>query len=131
MKRILVAIIAILYLASTSGATINFHYCMGELVDANISSEKKEKCKKCGMPQKKRASKACCEDTHKLVKVEQGHEKGIFDMPSFVLDDVLVNYTDSYQFVPITTIVQSNPATGPPLLASRVPLYIYHCHFNI
>src|SRR5690606_24122706 len=122
-------ILSILYLASTSGATISMHYCMDKLVDAELSGKEKEKCANCGMF-KKKTKNGCCEDVHKLMKVEQGHEKGSFDIPSFLQHDLFVTHVTSYTCYIPEVRVTSNPSTGPPLL-NTVPRFIRYCNFRI
>ena len=130
MKKFIAAILSILYLASTSGATINMHYCMGKLVDTRLAAKEDKKCPKCGMV-KKKTGKGCCEDVHKLVKVEQGHEMGSFNIPSFLQPDLFIKHTTSYTFYTPEVWVDNNPSRGSPPLTSSIPLFIRYCNFRI
>lgn len=74
MKRFLVIILSILYMASAMGATVEFHYCMGHNMGANFVHKSDDKCRKCGMHKSK--SKGCCHDEHKTFKTsEHNHSK--------------------------------------------------------
>ena len=75
MKRLLVTILAILYLGTSTGATIHMHYCMGKLVDMKLWHSGRDKCGNCGMKKSKACAKKCCKDEHKLVKLEKDHRK--------------------------------------------------------
>lgn len=49
MKKFLVAILALLYLTTSTGATVHMHYCMGKLIDWGFTHSKKDSCENCGM----------------------------------------------------------------------------------
>ena len=49
MKNFFVAILAFLYISTSTGAFVHVHYCMGELADWGIGYNKSTKCGKCGM----------------------------------------------------------------------------------
>ena len=67
MKKFLVTILSILYLSTTFGATIHFHYCMDKLVYFGLESQRDVKCNSCGM-EKADADKGCCKDDYKQVR---------------------------------------------------------------
>src|ERR1700744_5183401 len=83
MKRLLVTILSILYMASATGATIHVHYCMGKLISASFVHHGADKCGRCGM---KRTAKGngCCKDEHKTIKASDQHlfANAIFHTPS-------------------------------------------------
>ena len=60
MKQFLILILSFTYFASTSGATVYMHYCMGKMVEWNVMGSEKNKCPNCGMDKKE--EKACCKD---------------------------------------------------------------------
>src|SRR5437868_537361 len=72
MKRILVTILSILYMASAMGATVHLHYCMGEFMDASLMHRDEHKCGKCGML-KTEKDNGCCKDEHKTLKTAEHH----------------------------------------------------------
>ena len=72
MKKIVIAILAIIYLFTSMGASIELHYCMGKFADQSLWQSGSSKCRICGMQKKnKSVNKGCCRDEYKLVKVEQ------------------------------------------------------------
>jgi hypothetical protein len=68
MKRLVVVLIALVYLAVSSGFTVHVHYCMGHVVGASLLDEAGDRhaCSKCGM--KKKAGNGCCHHEQKIVK---------------------------------------------------------------
>ena len=77
MRRVLVSILAVLYLAMTGGVTFCAHYCMGEAHGTELSlfSNEEHACGSCGMT-KKSEGNGCCKDEHKTLKLEQKHVPG-------------------------------------------------------
>ena len=73
MKRFLTSILALLYLALASGAGIEVHHCMGEVVGAALHTglldtgddEAGHHCGKCGMVKSAGQSNGCCKDETK------------------------------------------------------------------
>lgn len=72
MKKCVVFILAVLYIGSSTGATIHLHYCMGKLVNMSLSKDQAKKCPNCpGEEKNGSCSKDCCKDLHKTVKLEK------------------------------------------------------------
>ena len=72
MKRFCLAILAILYLTTSMGATIHLHYCMGELVECSLWNKNSSKCSKCGMEKNPESTdNGCCKDEHRHIKIEK------------------------------------------------------------
>lgn len=70
MKKIIVVILTILYLGSSSGATVNFHYCLGRLSDWSINEVKESKtCSGCGMKSGKKGK--CCKEESRQYKIDK------------------------------------------------------------
>ena len=68
MKKLLIAIVALLYIGSSTGATVHLHYCMGKLADWGIGHDKSENCSQCGMEKTDKKDNGCCKDEHKFIK---------------------------------------------------------------
>ena len=68
MRKFVTAILAVLYLGTSSGATMHMHYCMGQLADWGMSNSKSKACPKCGMEQKDKVNKGCCSDQQQFIK---------------------------------------------------------------
>src|SRR6185295_20228695 len=63
MKKILVSILAVFYLATSVGATVHLHYCMDKFINWSLLKGG-DKCSKWGMEK----DGGCCKDENKFVK---------------------------------------------------------------
>ena len=129
MKRFLVTILAMLYLASVTGANIHLHYCMGVLVSWKLNEKNSQnKCSKCGMTSKK----GCCEDKHKFVTGEKDQKMvkagvNIFKTPVSVITNSYCNYTLTYTYKDVRELLFRHTPPDKP----NVPVYISNCVFRI
>jgi hypothetical protein len=71
MKKIIVGILAFLYLGVSSGIAMEIHYCMGKKAGVEFYGSDNDKCGKCGMKEKKGS---CCNDQHKFYKLHDSHK---------------------------------------------------------
>lgn len=125
MKQVLTTILAILYLATSSGAAITIHYCMGKVVTETVVEKKA--CGKCGMEKKG----GCCEDKVKLVKTQDNHsfQTAAITFASFTA----ILQTNYIVFTPGFAVLTSAFAThnnSPPDL-SGISLFIRNCVFRL
>ena len=67
MKKFVTAILAVLYLGTSTGATVHMHYCMGKLADWGLGHNKSKTCGNCGMEKSEEKDNGCCKDEHKFV----------------------------------------------------------------
>lgn len=124
MKRFLVVILSLLYMASAMGATVEFHYCMGRNMGANFVHKHDDKCRKCGMHKSK--SKGCCHDEQKVLKTSEHQlSKGGFKMtvPVFILP-AIVQYNAAPAFIVLPGNIASFAAHAPPDISGHCPAYI-------
>ena len=70
MKKLLIAILAIVYLGVSSGVAMTIHYCMGKVSSIDLLHQN-DKCGKCGM---KTGSGGCCKDEFKIFKLKDSHK---------------------------------------------------------
>lgn len=73
MKKLLIILLLFVYANSLVGATMHFHYCMGELVEISFNAYEDQTCGKCGMDAT--TKKGCCEDVQKEIKLKTEHQK--------------------------------------------------------
>lgn len=132
MKRALLTILTIFYLGVSSGATLHFHYCMGELVKLSLLSEQKKSCDFCGMSSKEIQEKSCCKDNFSEAKVDQSKENSETVYQFKQLQQVILNKTLSevnYHPLPIET-GKAALSNAPPSL-SDIPVFILNCTYRI
>jgi len=128
MRRVLVSLLAILYLAAGAGFTLREHYCMGQMIGTSIEHPAHQsdthRCDRCGM--EKKSNKGCCKDKVKTLKAspDQTLTKAFNPQPP-VFD---MEPPHAYSYIADAPVFAMNthpaaPKHGPPL-ASGVPLYL-------
>lgn len=83
MKKVVVLIVAVCYLAVTCGVVVNSHYCMDRLASKTLFVSQGDKCGRCGMDIHE--SNGCCRDEVQIVKMEEDQQKATvtsYDIPS-------------------------------------------------
>lgn len=67
MKKLLAAILLLLYFTVNTGFVISSHYCMDKIQSVQLGVAESKKCTKCGMEK----HGGCCRDEVKVVKLQQ------------------------------------------------------------
>ncbi|MET3114973.1 hypothetical protein AAKU52_002713 [Pedobacter sp. CG_S7] len=132
MKRTLLTILAIFHLGISQGATVYFHYCMGELVQLDLNTPKQNSCDYCGMSKKERKKDSCCKDEVKQAKVDNSKKTGLaqfqFQQTSFaVLKNDVLEPRDIAVSEESGNVIWSN---APPK-GMQIPVFILHCTYRI
>ena len=130
MKKFLVTILAIIYLAASSGAMVNLHYCMGKLVSWSLSDKKDGICGSCGM--QKAGHKGCCHDEQKLVKIEKDQKASetAFKFLDLSSGAIVISFTGLQPVYP-SSVVTDNPYPHAPPRLGAVPIFVLNCNFRI
>jgi hypothetical protein len=129
MKKIIVGILAVLYLAVSSGVVMELHYCMGKLAGVELYGGKDDKCGRCGMTEKKGG---CCHDELKIYKLEDAH-KNVTNAISFDGGQVAVihNHADYTSWLqPLQPASIQTPVHSPPDIVGP-SINITNCVFRI
>lgn len=126
LKKLLVILLLMVYGLSSSGMTIQFHYCCGKLKSIQLSPVSE---KKCGMKHSmKMLNKPCCNDKQVELKLkgEQRTEqaKFVFFTPDLPKKNEFILTTE-----PVVAKNIVPEIFAPPPLAD--PLYIFHCVYRI
>jgi hypothetical protein len=133
MKKLIVCILAVLYIGSSTGATVHLHYCMGKLVAMKLwHPSEAAKCSKCGMKKNTTCAKSCCKDEHKTIKLEKDQKpaQAFLNLTEPALATVPVNYTDIVS-ISTNSIAQQFPVSNAPPRSPKVQTHILHCSFRI
>jgi hypothetical protein len=80
MKRVAALILFLIYLFPSTGATLHYRYCMGEMVDLSFWGNNEKDCGKCGMEMKGPENNGCCNDEQKWVKLADDQALFISDL---------------------------------------------------
>ncbi len=132
MKKFIIVIVAILYIGTSTGATIHFHYCMGKLVNWNLRNIPNERCGGCGMKISHQSKKnGCCKDEYKQIKNDKDQKLTqthlLLTQPVYIAP---LTYQSAFLFISHSTICETNEVSnGPP--QSWVPIHIRNCIFLI
>ena len=141
MKKLLIAILAVVYLASSIGATIHLHYCMDKLVAWSLGNEKTSNiaCPFCGMAKTTsdkhcgKQVKGCCKDEQKQIKVDKD-QKAPNDIGfSYAKPFLQIANHTSFE-IPSLAIISPTleyPTSHAPPRAGNVPLFIRNSVFRI
>lgn len=130
MKRSLVFIFMLFYFGVASGATVEFHYCMGKLVEWGMAQPSESKdCSKCNMSEAE--SKDCCKKDQQEVKIEKA-QKAEFSFQFKSLSSIIVlPYIFESGLTTITqTISGANYSHAPPR-TPKTPVFVMLRTFRI
>jgi hypothetical protein len=129
MKKALVAIILICYLAVSCGVVINFHYCMDQLSSTRLFASESKICNKCGMHSQK--NHGCCRDEVKILRMKTDQQKvRVIQLSNF--PSTIASITSTFIVIPSYNTDPSNQWQGhsPPLLITQ-DTYLQNCVFTI
>jgi hypothetical protein len=128
MKKILVSILAVFYLASSVGATVHLHYCMDKLINWSLLNSDGDKCGKCGMEK----DGGCCKDENKFVKNNIDQKVAESSIQPIKMEVVATSaafvYPSEYHF---TSIIQENHLSHAPPRNNGVGIYILNSVFRL
>ena len=132
MKKFIVAILAVLYLGTSTGATVHMHYCMGKLADWGLGHNKSKTCGNCGMEKSEEKDNGCCKDEHKFVKDDNDQKTTESFVTNFSLQviDIPVECFTSSEIL-VSSVTEKHPVSHAPPRSSGVAVYIRNCTFLI
>jgi hypothetical protein len=131
MKKLFITVLAIFYLSVSSGATVHFHYCMGELIEWGLSDNdfaKENDCSNCGM--KKGLSEDCCKDQKQEYKLKESQKAPLNTLQPLVFALAPVTYPDFNQILPSTPADLIPERIAPPR-TPKTAVFIRNCNYRI
>ena len=133
MKKLFVAILAVYYLGTSAGATLQLHYCMDKLVDWRLwtSGKKDNKCSSCGMAKNEPTNNGCCKDEHKQIKLENDHRAADGYQQVQLLSVIIPLRLIQLPLIDLPAFTEENPANSAPPRSSGVAVYIRNEVFRI
>ncbi len=130
MKRLLVVLLSLIYLAASSGFTLRQHYCMGQLIGTAIHYATPpgdtHRCGRCGM-EKKSDDNGCCKDQVKTFKAspDQLPVKSLQAPAMIAVVPLQIFWAMAgTPDLPNRSTVTSAPAHGPPGKGGALPIYL-------
>jgi hypothetical protein len=126
MKRLITFLVAVFYLAVSSGIALQVHYCMDEVAAFTLLPADSDKCDTCGMK-----GNSCCRNEITFIKLQDAHKQPVigFEAQSFV--SVLPEKV--YAVLPAGLVLitkQRFSGISPPPELSRKK-YVLHCRYNV
>jgi len=129
VKKIIALILFVLYLVTSSGATINFHYCMGKFIGWDISSPVNQECSNCGMT--KENKKGCCNDKQETLQLKKDPlAASVNIIPNNTFLYLNTQYFSSVKFFRTNHVAEACSAHGPPGL-KPISSLVFNCVFRI
>ncbi len=132
MKKIIVTILAFVFIVTSTGAMVHMHYCMGKLADWGIGHSESSTCGRCGMQNNEGEDNGCCKDEHQLMKndADQKITETGFQMTQQLAVVLPVENIEFPAFW-VTSTIAENPFNHGPPLGGDVALYLRNCVFLI
>jgi len=132
MKRFFVAILALLYITTSTGATFHMHYCMGNFVDWGFGQNNAKSCSNCGMQESGQKDKGCCKDENKFLKndTDQKVTESAFQFIQLIAVSLPPSFVELASNV-FPSVTENNPIGHSPPRSCGVAVYIRNCVFLI
>ena len=128
MKKFFVAILAILYLSTSIGATIHLHYCMGKLVEWGLWDKNGSICSNCGMEREPGSNNKCCKDESKRIKIDKDQKlsESRIHLNEIITGTTLIDFPNYSTSFPLFSPGRLAKINGPPL-CRNTSLNIFNC----
>jgi hypothetical protein len=124
MKKILLSLLAVLYLGISSGIAMDIHYCMGKISQVKFYGKANSNCDKTG-------KKSCCSEKYKFYKLSTAHNT-VFNNISFATTGVaIINEYPSYNWQCTTGVAHKSVTNNSPPIYIRRSARILNCIFRI
>lgn len=132
MKKFLIIIVAFAYLATSIGATLHMHYCMGKLAGWEIGYNQSHARAKCGNTKTGRVTNGCCRDELQVIKnnTDQKITESV-NQASQLVATVIPSSFIKFSSADIFVIAKEKPVINAPPGRSGIAIYIYDCSFLI
>lgn len=130
MRKIFIFILAVVYLAASTGVMMQRHYCMNRLVGWSLTQQQDDMCNKCGMD-KSDKKKGCCNDEAIKVKISDDQQSNFitvhFESPVYpaVHDHVVYE-----SLLPVSSLHKYITGHGPPG-DPAIPVFLRNNVFRI
>ncbi len=133
MKKSLFTILALIYMAASTGATIHLHYCMGRLAETGFFQQEGGHCNLCGMEKSGDEDNGCCNDREETVKISIDQKYAAahifhFEQPFTNLEATYTGFLPRFQ---VAACDKVPPVSNAPPRSQQVPEYLLNCLFRI
>ena len=132
MKKLIIAILALFYISTSTGATLHMHYCMGKLADWGLGHNNSKTCGECGMEKSEEKDNGCCKDEYKFIKNDTDQKTA--EVGQQMLQMLAVALPVSVTEIPSNdfhSVTEENPISHAPPRSCSIAVYIRNCVFLI
>lgn len=132
MKKVVAILLSLLYLGTSTGATIHVHYCMGKLAGWGVRQNEVRTCGNCGMEKVDGEDNGCCKDEHKFLKnvSDQKFVETAFQLTGLTAHALIPVHKD-FAFVAKASVAEAYPASNAPPRSSTIAAYILNRTFLV
>jgi hypothetical protein len=127
MKKIIVFILAFIYMGVTSGIAMDIHYCMGKKAGFDFYKSTNDKCGKCGM----KGKKGCCKDDHKFYKLSDSHKNVSNDLKFEIFSNPVITVFVLYDWNIYPSFCCKQIQNNSPPVISSPSLCVMNCIFRL
>jgi hypothetical protein len=111
VKKLLLAISMVTYMALSCGIAMEIHYCMGSKAGVDFYGAAKDKCGKCGMKEKK----GCCHDEYKFYKIEDSYKNACNDISFATPEAAIISTWSLFDWqITSTDVITAYHINSPP-----------------
>ena len=130
VKKFIAAILTLIYLGSTTGATVHMHYCMGKVESWTLVAHDEKNCDNCGMKLATEKDKSCCKDEKRFYKnqTDQQAAQGIILLQQFSAASTI---PQGFELPAALHASFRNgiPHSNAPPERTALPVYLRNCVF--
>ncbi len=131
VKKFLSTILIILYCTTITGATIQMHFCMGDLVERNFFHNEEKPCSKCGMEKEKSENSGCCSHENEFVKLDNSQLSPEVSISILQTLSQAISFSYIEMVVHFSSITEGNPSVNAPPDITAVAIYKRNCVYII
>ncbi|TQM49532.1 hypothetical protein BDE36_1245 [Arcticibacter tournemirensis] len=128
MKKFTITLIAILYLGVSSGASITFHYCIGQIISWSFSSKNLDNCKGCG---NHTGDAKCCKNVRLELKTKSEQSKPDDSLLFGNFYHLQSSEAFNFKIAETYSTVLCGSVHSKDLRSTSVPIFIRNCTFQI
>lgn len=130
MKKYLVFTFMLFYFGVASGATVEFHYCMGKLVEWGMAHPKESNpCDNCKMTDAE--SKDCCKKEQQQVKVEQAQKAEFSFQFKSIPSLIALPFVFEPKLIATSQIIAGDNYSHAPPRTEKTPVFVLLRTFRI
>jgi hypothetical protein len=130
MKRLAAFVLLLIYLVTSTGASLHMHYCMGEIDNSSIWGGKENECGICGM-ETPYGMDGCCKDEIHWIKIEDDQKATSTVFGITKLEASIICFSEPLDIVPPLDWIPPTSQNKAQLRNVPVLAYLLNCVFRI